>query len=120
MARVYTSSVINARSDRVWARIRDFNGMPDAYLYTNVRDITLVQSVEEKAVPLLGGGENPSMSFYANYIVFDSPAPLGSPAGAQGQYLTVGSMGGGFDGIPDVQRVLLFAPRSARGPRRLT
>ena len=29
MARVYTSSVINARSDRVWARIRDFNGLPN-------------------------------------------------------------------------------------------
>ena len=28
MARVYVSSVINARSDRVWARIRDFNGLP--------------------------------------------------------------------------------------------
>ena len=29
MARVYTSSVINARCDRVWARIRDFNGLPN-------------------------------------------------------------------------------------------
>ena len=29
MARVYVSSVINARSDRVWARIRDFNGLPN-------------------------------------------------------------------------------------------
>ena len=28
MARVYVSSVINARSDRVWARVRDFNGLP--------------------------------------------------------------------------------------------
>src|SRR6185503_328680 len=28
MARVYVSTVINARSDRVWARIRDFNGLP--------------------------------------------------------------------------------------------
>jgi hypothetical protein len=39
---------------------------------------------------------------------------IGSPSGAQGQYLTIGSMGAGFDGIPDVQRVLLFAPRAAR------
>ena len=29
MARVYVSSVINARSDRVWARVRDFNGLPN-------------------------------------------------------------------------------------------
>jgi len=28
MARVYVSSVINGRSDRVWARVRDFNGLP--------------------------------------------------------------------------------------------
>jgi hypothetical protein len=58
------------------SRLGDFNGRADAYLYTNVRDITLVQSVEEKAVPLEGGGRNPSMSFYANYVLFDSPAPL--------------------------------------------
>ena len=29
MIRVYTSSVIDAPADRVWARIRDFNGLPD-------------------------------------------------------------------------------------------
>src|ERR687896_181493 len=29
MARVYTSSVINASADRVWGRIRDFNGLPN-------------------------------------------------------------------------------------------
>jgi hypothetical protein len=56
----------------------DHNGFADSYLYTNVRDITLVQSVEEKAVPLPGGGRNPSMSYYANYVLFDSPAPFGS------------------------------------------
>ena len=59
----------------------DENRTTDAYLYTNVRDLTLVQSVFEKAVPLAGGGYNPSMSFYANYILFDSPAPMGSAAG---------------------------------------
>ncbi len=59
----------------------DENQRPDAYLYTDVRNLTLVQSVFEKAVPLPGGGFNPSMSFYANYILFDSPAPMGSPVG---------------------------------------
>ena len=58
----------------------DYNGLADAYLYTNVRDLTLVQSVEEKAVPLPGGGQNPSMSYYANYVLFDSPAPPGAGA----------------------------------------
>jgi hypothetical protein len=60
-------------------RIGDFNGRPDAYLYTAVRDLTLVQSVEEKAEPLRGGGTNPSMSWYANYMFFDSP--IGGHAG---------------------------------------
>ena len=60
----------------------DFNGFADAYLYTDVRNLTLVQSVEEKAVPLAGGGQNPSMSYYANYVLFDSPAPLGMGASA--------------------------------------
>src|SRR4051794_40463973 len=59
----------------------DENSRTDTYLYTDVRKLTLVQSVFEKAVPLSGGGYNPSMSFYANYILFDSPAPMGTPAG---------------------------------------
>ena len=63
------------------SRPGDDNGRTDIYLYTNVRDITLVQSVKDKAVPLPGGSHNGSMSFYANYIVFDSPAPLGSRSG---------------------------------------
>ena len=54
----------------------DNNRAPDVYLYTAVRRITLVQSVANKAIPLAKGGRNPSMSWYANYIVFDSPAPL--------------------------------------------
>jgi len=62
-------------------RSGDHNGNTDVYLYTNVRNITLVQSVRRKAVPLPGGGFNPSMSFYANYILFDSPAPLGRNRG---------------------------------------
>jgi hypothetical protein len=64
-------------------RIGDFNGRPDAYLYTDNRRLTLVQSVKEKAVPLNGGGRNPSMSFYANYLLFDSPAPMNA---AEGQH----------------------------------
>lgn len=60
-------------------RAGDFNGQRDAYLYTAVRDLTLVQSVEEKAVPLDAGGYNPSMSWYANYIFFDTP--VGGDAG---------------------------------------
>jgi hypothetical protein len=68
-------------------RTGDSNGKMDAYLYTNVRNITLVQSVERKAEPLPGGGANPSMSFYANYIAFDSPAPLGASSGEHQIYM---------------------------------
>jgi hypothetical protein len=31
MARVYTSSVINAPVERVWGRVRDFNGLPNGH-----------------------------------------------------------------------------------------
>jgi hypothetical protein len=58
-------------------RVKDYNRRPDAYLFTDVRDLTIAQSVKEKGTVLPGGGMNPSMSFYANYILFDSPAPLG-------------------------------------------
>jgi hypothetical protein len=68
-------------------RVGDRNGRPDVYLYTNVRHITLVQSVEKKAEPVPGGGQNPSMSFYANYIVFDSPTPLNRTEGAHQIYM---------------------------------
>jgi len=53
-------------------RAGDHNGEPDTYLYTAVRDLTLVQSVEEKALPLSRGGTNPAMSWYANYVFFDT------------------------------------------------
>ncbi len=59
----------------------DTNRSEDVYLYSDVRNLTLLQSVEERGVPLPGGGIDPSMSFYANYILFTSPAPLGSNQG---------------------------------------
>ncbi len=65
----------------------DDNPAPDVYLYTDTRKMTLVQSVQTKGDPLPGGGVNPSMSFYANYILFDSPAPLGSSDGAHQVYM---------------------------------
>jgi hypothetical protein len=65
----------------------DRNSQPDSYLFSDVREITLVQSVEEKSMPLPGGGQNPSMAFYANYITFDSPGPLGAANGPHQVYL---------------------------------
>jgi TolB protein len=63
------------------ARTGDSNDEPDVYLFTDVRDITLVQSVVDKAVPLDGGGRHPSMSFYANYVTFDAVPPSGRIGG---------------------------------------
>ena len=63
-------------------RLWDENNALDVYLYTDVRKITLAQSVWEKGVPVSGGGEKPSMSFYANYIVFHGNAPITSRRGS--------------------------------------
>jgi hypothetical protein len=59
----------------------DGNGATDIFLYTDTRKITLVQSVDTPGDLLQGGGNNPSMSFYANYIVFDTPVQLSSGQG---------------------------------------
>ena len=58
-----------------------------SYLYTDVRKLAMVESAWADGDPLPGGGTNPSMSFYANYIVFDSPAPFGSPSGGHQVYM---------------------------------
>jgi hypothetical protein len=63
------------------SRLLDENDANDVYLYTDVRKITLAQSVFEKGVPINGGGHMPSMSFYANYIVFHANAPLDARRG---------------------------------------
>jgi hypothetical protein len=54
----------------------DRNGAIDAYLYTDTRKITLAASLTPEGRLLPAGGENPSMSFYSNYIVFDTPSNL--------------------------------------------
>ena len=51
---------------------------PHAYLWTDVRKLTQVRSVDDSGDPLPGGGRHPGVSYYANYIVFSSPGPLGA------------------------------------------
>lgn len=63
------------------------HGHPGTYLYTDVRKLTLCESAFPTGDPIAGGGANPSMSFYANYIVFDTPAPAGSTDGTRQVYL---------------------------------
>jgi TolB protein len=67
--------------------VPDANGAPDVYLYTGVRGITLLESVVDKGVAMPGGAQNPSMSFYANYILWDAPAPAGSGTGPRQVYM---------------------------------
>jgi hypothetical protein len=59
----------------------DSNGAPDTYLYTDTRKITLAESLTDNNHLLPAGGENPSMAFYANYIVFDTPRSLDAGTG---------------------------------------
>jgi hypothetical protein len=54
----------------------DANGAVDTYLFTDTRKITLAESLTDNNHLLPAGGENPSMAFYANYIVFDTPRSL--------------------------------------------
>lgn len=68
-------------------RAGDTNGAPDVYLYTDNRKLTLLESVEQKAVPLPAGGTHPGMNFYNNYITFDTPAPIGAASGPTQVYM---------------------------------
>lgn len=86
-------------------RAADDNGATDVYVYTGNRDLTLLESTEEKAVPLPAGGRNPGMNFYNNYVTFDSPAPLGAPAGPSQVFMRYlgalsGFGGGGVEQLP--------------------
>ena len=52
----------------------DRNGRPDAYLFTDTRKVTALESVGSSGDPLSAGAQNPSTSYYRNYVVFDSSA----------------------------------------------
>lgn len=52
----------------------DRNGRPDAYLFTGTRNVTALESVNSSGDPLSAGAQNPSTSYYRNYVVFDSSA----------------------------------------------
>jgi TolB protein len=50
----------------------DANGVTDAYLFTDARSTTLLESVDSSSDPLATGARRPSTSYYRNYVVFDS------------------------------------------------
>ena len=78
----FETDASNLQSSAAGSRLDD-NNVPDTYLYTDTRKITLLESVSNAGDVMRGGGAHPGMSFYANYIVFDSPAPLGSINGGR-------------------------------------
>jgi hypothetical protein len=87
MARVYVSSVINASAARVWARVRDFNGLPNwhpaiaesriengepADKVGCIRSFTLRNS-DRLREQLLGLSD---YDMFCTYSILDSPMPL--------------------------------------------
>ena len=87
MARVYTSSVINASAARVWARVRDFNGMSNwhpliaesriengepADKVGCIRNFSL-RNGDRLRVQLLGLSD---FDMFCTYSILDSPMPL--------------------------------------------
>ncbi|MEM9206966.1 MAG: SRPBCC family protein [Pseudomonadota bacterium] len=87
MARVYISSVIDAAADRVWDRVRDFNGLPrwlpavrDSRIENAepsdkigcVRDFHL-QNGDRLREKLLGLSD---FDMFCTYSILESPMPL--------------------------------------------
>jgi hypothetical protein len=87
MARVYVSSVINAPAAKVWARVRDFNGLPnwhpaiaDSRIENGepadkvgcIRNFTL-RTGDKLREQLLGLSD---YDMVCTYAILDSPMPL--------------------------------------------
>jgi hypothetical protein len=52
----------------------DRNAQPDAYIYTDTRKVTILESVDSGLNPFRTGARRPDTSYYRNYVVFDSSA----------------------------------------------
>ena len=67
----------------------DSNGLADAYIWLQPLGFTQVESVDDtqNGHQLPGGGQHPDINYYANYLVFDSPAPLGATTGPHEVYM---------------------------------
>jgi len=84
----YESDASNLCTNAAYKR-DDNNGKTDVYLYSNtpVREITLLEGVQDKGKALPGGSDDGWPSFYANYILFTTPGPIGSSSGDQQVYM---------------------------------
>ena len=87
MARVYVSSVIGAPADRVWDRIRDFNGLPR--WHPAIRDSRIEDALPADKVGCirnfnLQNGDNireqllglSDFDMFCTYSILESPMPL--------------------------------------------
>ena len=87
MARVYTSSVINASASRVWDRVRDFNGLPR--WHPRIRDSRIEDALPSDKVGCirnfnLQNGDNireqllglSDYDMFYTYAILESPMPL--------------------------------------------
>lgn len=87
MARVFTSSVINAKASDVWDRIRDFNGLPK--WHPRIRDSRIEDALPSDKVGCirnfnLQNGDNireqllgmSDYDLFYSYSILESPMPL--------------------------------------------
>lgn len=87
MARVYVSSVIDASSDKVWDRIRDFNGLPK--WHPAIRESRIEDALPADKVGCirnfnLQNGDNireqllglSDYDMFCTYSILESPMPL--------------------------------------------
>ncbi len=87
MARVYVSTVIGAPADRVWDRIRDFNGLPR--WHPAIRDSRIEDALPSDKVGCirnfnLQNGDNireqllglSDYDMFCTYSILESPMPL--------------------------------------------
>lgn len=87
MARVYQSSVINGSAEKVWERIRDFNGLPK--WHPRIRDSRIEEALPPDKVGCirnfhLQNGDNireqllglSDYDMFCTYAILESPMPL--------------------------------------------
>jgi len=87
MARVYVSSVLKAPADKVWARVRDFNGLPR--WHPAIRDSRIEDALPADKVSCirnfhLQNGDNireqllglSDYDMFCTYAILESPMPL--------------------------------------------
>ena len=87
MARVYVSSVINSSADKVWERVRDFNGLPK--WHPRIRDSRIEDALPSDKIGCirnfnLQNGDNireqlvglSDYDLFFSYTMLEGPMPL--------------------------------------------